>query len=327
MKQSNRPLGLILAGGLSKRLFPVQTPKPLLKVAGKFLLQEALERLEGFDVFVVTNQKIANEIKKSFETEGLKVPSFIIEAEPRDTAAAVGFALSQVQLKPSWVAVLSADQWMPEGKASFQSFLKDVDYEIAEHPDSLFVAGSPSDSKAPHSHSQFGWMIPETEEGAKSFKVKQFIEKPNGEKLEEILKASGLINAGMFFGRWEVFMEAYKNFYPEVLDKDLKYSELKKLPIDKAIFENYEKVRALKLPVKWEDLGTWEDWFKFVGSQKFFKAKSENCSAFTDSDFEVYTFGVSDLYIIQSGNKLLVLPESKSREMKDFLSLIQTHPQ
>src|SRR5437870_5493400 len=102
-----KPLGLILAGGQSKRLFPIETPKPLLKVDGKTLLQHAIERLEGFEIRIVCNSSIARQIEESFLKDGLKVPQFAIEPEGRDTAAAVGFGIrSAANSRPSWVAVL-----------------------------------------------------------------------------------------------------------------------------------------------------------------------------------------------------------------------------
>ncbi|MBN8554725.1 MAG: NTP transferase domain-containing protein [Deltaproteobacteria bacterium] len=330
-----KPLGLILAGGQSKRLFPVTVPKPLLKVNGISLLEQSIRRLKGFDVYIVTNAQIAEEIRKAFRADRIKIPSFIIEPEGRDTAAAVGYGIRMAEKKRKhpWVAVLSADQWMPDDR-NFSKFLKNMQSEIQKFPDALFVGGSSASTKAPHSHSQFGWIAPQRTE-KNSSAVKKFVEKPKGTLLQKMRKSKALINAGMFFGRPEVFLKAYQKFYPEILSATPKnYYQLKRQPIDRAIFENYSKVRVIALPMRWEDLGTWEDWFTNVGTQVSTKnsVKSKKMKVSTgaqirckkvlisaDEDFEIFGFDLEDLAIIQSGSKLLVMPLSKTRDLKNYL--------
>jgi mannose-1-phosphate guanylyltransferase/mannose-6-phosphate isomerase len=322
-KKAQKPLGLILAGGQSKRLFPVSTPKPLLKVNGISLLEHAIRRLAGFDIYIVTNSEIARTIRKAFKRDGLKVPKFIIEPEGRDTAAAVGYGIRKAAKSHSWVAVLSADQWMPNDRG-FSKFLSEVEKEIFLHPHSLFVAGSSAKNKKPSSHSQFGWILPGVKQ-LNSFAVEKFVEKPVGALLTKMRKAGGLINGGMFFGRCETFLKAYKTFYPEVLSATAKnYSKLKRLPIDRAIFEKYPHVRVAPLPMRWEDLGTWEDWFSNVGEKigggsRARKLQCKNVLVSSDNNFEISAFDLKDLAIIQSGQRLLVMPLSRTRDLKKFL--------
>lgn len=321
-----KPLGLILAGGQSKRLFPVETPKPLLKVDGKFLLQLAIEKLEGFDVCVICNEAISKAIKDAFEGEGLPVPRFAVEPEGRDTAAAVGFGLQHVSGKnPPWVAVLSADHWMKRGD-QFPQFLKKVESEVKKYPAALFVAGSVQHSKSLESHSQFGWIVSDIKKGSQSRPVKLFVEKPEGTKLKKVRSSGGLINAGMFFGRYEIFVSAYKNLYPDVFDSKTSYSTLKRTPIDKAIFEKFDNVRVMPLSLTWEDLGTWKDWFDFVSDGKTSAGTQvDSRSVFISSDdtFEIYSFSNENLAIVQSGKKILVMPLSETKHLKKYLERIK----
>jgi mannose-1-phosphate guanylyltransferase/mannose-6-phosphate isomerase len=318
-------LGLILAGGQSKRLFPMKVPKPLLKVDGKFLLQEALERLKNFDTYIVTNQQIANEIKKAFKKAKLKMPQFIIEPTGRDTAAAVGFGIREASKKKkySWAAILSADTWMPESK-KFSEFLNQVDASIALHPQSLFVGGSLSQTKPEHSHSSFGWVLSNSSESKNedlSRRVLKFVEKPKGEMLTSLRAQGALINAGMFFGKVETFLSAFKEFYPEVLKATkISYKDLVRLPVDKAIFEKYKSVRVVPLALRWEDLGTWEDWFQHIGEGEAKRVQSERVFVQTSESFEVHAYGVKDLVIIESEGRILVMPLSRARDLKDFLT-------
>lgn len=321
MSAKTKPLGLILAGGQSKRLFPVKTPKPLLKVRGKFLLQEALERLKKFDTYIVTNAEIAADIKKAFRIAKLRVPQFIIEPMGRDTAAAVGFGIREAAKKEnySWAAILSADTYMPKTK-DFRNFLQIIEKSIRAHPKSLFVAGSHSETKPEHSHSQFGWILPNRENGNDASRsVSKFVEKPEGETLKAVRSDGALINAGMFFGRVETFLNAFKTHYPDVLIATKQsYKNLQRQPVDKAIFEKYESVRVVPLDLQWEDLGTWEDWFQHIGEGKGIRKRADRVFVSTES-LEVHAYGVNDLVIIESNGKLLVMPLSEARKLKDYL--------
>jgi mannose-1-phosphate guanylyltransferase len=320
--EMRKPVGLILAGGQSKRLFPIELPKPLLRVDGQFLLSQAIERLTGFDVYIIVNPLIARQIEDTFRSSGLAVPKFIIEKEGRDTAAAVGFGLKNVRhLNPEWVAVLSADTYMKESHL-FSEFLKTVEAEVRNHPQALFVCGSPAKTKDKSGHSHFGWIVPLKVRGMKSLPVKIFVEKPSGAKLRKVRRDGGLINAGMFFGKYDTFLSAYQRFYPDVLRDDIDYAKLVRTPIDRAIFENFESVRVMPLALRWEDLGTWKDWFEVIGKGQGsggVQLKSKNVLISSDESFQVFSFSNEDLAIVQSGNKILVMPLSKSKELKNYL--------
>ena len=322
-----KSLGVILAGGQSRRLFPFQRPKPLFEVGGRFLLEMAIERLKGFDIRIVASAAIAHEIRVAFRNRKLPIPDFWIEPEGRDTAAAVGFAVVQAKaIKAEWMAVISADHWMPDTR-SFHRFLKRVGLEVHRFSDSLFVAGSPSQTKDPSTHSQFGWIVRQNETSKlTSFPVKTFVEKPKGAILQKLRKEGGLINAGMFFGRVSAFESAYRRFYPHVLDRGCVYSSLPRQPVDQAIFEKYESVRVFPFTQTWEDLGTWKDWSE-INAQISDKQSKRACvyppvdSIFTltSSLKEVYVFGLDDLAVIEDGGRLLIMPLSQTTQMKNFL--------
>lgn len=319
-----KAIGLILAGGLSKRLFPYSQPKPLLKAGTESLLEGALSRLSDFDsTYVVTNQKVAQDFSSYFETKNKKTPSYLLEPEARDTAAAVGFALRELKgEKPDWVAVLSADQYLKDQRA-FQAFLKKVEAEIQKFPNALFVSGSPAKTKLKDSHSSFGWILPEKKSrSSKNFSlaVKKFVEKPKGQRLVSLRKAGGLINAGMFFGRYETFVKAYQELYPLVLKSDCDYSKLVKTPIDRAIFENYEEVRVFPFDLQWEDLGTWEMVAKHLGSSDYKSSKTKSSFVWNeDSKIEIHLYGMNNIAVVNSGNKILVMPLSETSKLKDYL--------
>jgi len=106
--------------------------------------------------------------------------------------------------------------------------------------------------------------------------------------------------------------------------------------VDKAIFEKFSNVRVFPFSLSWEDLGTWEDWFRFgpasvksPSSTKVLKGKTRIRVA-KNSPFkrllistphfkEVSVFGLSDLAVIEEGDKLLIMPLSETQNLKKFL--------
>lgn len=318
-------LGLILAGGQSKRLFPANIPKPLLKINNNCLLDEALGRLHGLETFVVTNASIAKQIRASFLKDKKKAPLFILESEGRDTAAAVGWGLREgariFRSEPDFVAVLSADTWMPETR-HFRKFLNRVKAEIKKFPDSLFVVGSPQSTKPQNTHGQFGWILPHADSSSFSMPVRRFVEKPQESVLTTLRSSGALINAGMFFGKWETFMKAYAAYYPDVLKKNVVYKKLERQPVDRAIFEKFESVRVCPLELRWEDLGTWEDWFTHVSEGEAVRHCTDRVFVRTSRFQKVYCLGVKDLAVIEEGGKLLIMPLSKTRDLKNYLAEI-----
>jgi|GEM_PF-6331041 len=320
-RPSTKPIGLILAGGRSQRLFPESRPKPLLEVNGVSLMEQSLERLKNFETYVITNQEIGLELKKYLRAKR-KETKFLFEPEGRDTAAAVGFGLRHFRDQDSWVAILSADQWLQDSSA-YWDFLKVVEKEIELYPEALFVAASPSEHKPQASHSQFGWIVSERESPSQSFRVKNFIEKPQGKELEEVRKQGGGINGGMFFGKIKTFIKAYKSLFPQPLDSNQDYFKIQRTPVDRAIFEKYQEVRSIPLHIKWEDLGTWQDWAKQIGNEGITQIDAQNNFVYSTTNQKTYIFGTNDLAVIQTNDKTLVMPLSETRKMKDYLEKLK----
>lgn len=313
-------MALILAGGRSERLFPLSLPKPLLEVRGKSLLEATLDRTSLFgEARVICNAEVAKSIRSFFRKKLKEAPAFILEPEPRDTAAAVGFALrSLTKNPPEWVGVFSADQFFVEPK-KFRKFLQAVLGELNKHPEHLFLAGSSMKTKAPELHSQFGWIQSEKIVGLRSAKVKHFVEKPSGKTLQTLRRSEARINCGMFFGAYSVFEKAYSQHFPEALKGGRKFSSLPRLPIDRAIFEKFSDVRVLPMDLQWEDLGTWEMVSQFQFTQEYVSNIEKASFVLGESLKEVFVFGNEPMGVIESQGRLAIFPLAESHRMKDFL--------
>jgi mannose-1-phosphate guanylyltransferase len=296
-----------------------------MKVGRESLLESALNRLKGFDIRIVAKASIARQMRAHLKGKlGKAKAEFFCEPEGRDTAAAVGFGIRcSKALHPKWVAVVSADHWIPHTKA-YQKFLQRVGTEIAKFPDALFVCGSSAASKPATMHSQLGWVVPKVgAENDFSFGTQCFVEKPSADRLKSLTAQGALINAGMFFGRWETFEAAFKAHYPEVLNSKVKYSSLERQPVDRAIFERFENVRVIPLGLQWEDLGTWEEWdrhgFGRAGASVKSAIEGAHVICRTSTLKQVSVVSRQDLVIIEEEGQLLILDRKEAAQLKTHL--------
>ncbi|MCV6604541.1 MAG: sugar phosphate nucleotidyltransferase, partial [Porticoccaceae bacterium] len=90
---------MILAAGLGKRMRPLTltTPKPLLKVAGKALIEYHIERLvaAGFNEIVINHAWLGEQIEQALgngERYGARL-FYSAEGEPLETAGGIQQAL------------------------------------------------------------------------------------------------------------------------------------------------------------------------------------------------------------------------------------------
>lgn len=115
---------LLMAGGLGTRLLPYtrDTPKPLVEIHGKSLIEMLIERFQacGFNNFLISVNHMADQITQRLEDgSGLGVQiEYVFESNPLGTAGALGLIRDKVQ---DTVLVANAD--LVTG-CDFSSFLR-----------------------------------------------------------------------------------------------------------------------------------------------------------------------------------------------------------
>ncbi|MFA6279468.1 MAG: nucleotidyltransferase family protein [Bdellovibrionales bacterium] len=111
--------GMVLAAGFGKRMQPLTltTPKPLLKVGGRAMLDHALDHLKaaGITRFVVNAHYLADQIVT--HCEGLTASDIVLSREDEilETGGGIKRALAYFSGKPFFV--LAGDMPMTEGDA------------------------------------------------------------------------------------------------------------------------------------------------------------------------------------------------------------------
>ena len=283
---------VILCGGAGTRLWSDKKKhqaKQFIDFGGWTLFGRTLERIKNplFDFPIIsTNLKYLKDIKKHLEIKRVKKYKIVLEPAKKNTAPAIltSTIIKEIPDKQP-VIFLSSDHLIENnGKLNFEikrhkKFLNDRN---------IFIFGIKPNSIS----DQFGYFI--TRKIKNLNQVSRFIEKPNSAKAKKIVEKGGYWNSGMFFLRKDSLIYIFKKYQKRIYKNSLlavnkgKYKNniyyLNKTAFiknpsksfDYAILEKTKKINAIKLDIKWSDLGSWKEillMFK-KNKKKYFKKKN-----------------------------------------------------
>ena len=283
---------VILCGGAGTRLWPdnkKHQAKQFIDFGGWTLFGRTLERIKNpiFDYPIIsTNIKYLKDIKKFLKNKQLKKYKIFLKKAKKNSAPAIltSTIIKEIPDKQP-VIFLSSDHLIENnGKLNFEikrhkKFLNDRN---------IFIFGIKPNSIS----DQFGYFI--TRKIKNLNQVSRFIEKPNSAKAKKIVEKGGYWNSGMFFLRKDSLINNFKKYQKRIYKNSLqavnkgKYKNniyyLNKTAFiknpsksfDYAILEKTKKINAIKLDIKWSDLGSWKEillMFK-KNKKKYFKKKN-----------------------------------------------------
>jgi mannose-1-phosphate guanylyltransferase len=345
--------GVILAGGKGERFWPLSTrerPKQLLKLAsGKTMLEDTLERLEGFipleRTLLVTGANLEKSILSTVKE--LTRTNLLLEPQGKNTCLALALAAVHInQLDPNGVMIVLSSDHMIQPKEQLVKILG-VASELAAREDKLITIGIiPNRAETGYGYIQVG---PQASEigGIKFHDVVGFKEKPERTKAQEYyLDRKHLWNSGMFVWSVKSFLKALDRFMPEMSaclkkygsaagnKQDTEaikclYNDCESISVDFAILEKADNVLCVKGDIRWDDLGSWLALQRIhppdrenniiigeVVSQDSYETTIVNASA----DGLVVGFGVSDLIIVKTDRIVMVAHKTRAAELKELLS-------
>jgi mannose-1-phosphate guanylyltransferase len=348
----NHQYGLILAGGRGTRFWPRSRrshAKQVLTFFGeRSLIQQTVDRLKPVlppeRIWILSNDYLRSEIVRQLP----EVPKKQILAEPaqRNTAPAIGLAAQILQSidKDAVMGVFPADHVI--GKPREYVRLLRPAFRAAEQGKMVVLGIEPRWVETGYGYIEFPVGVkpgPGTPVDVLSFR-----EKPDAETAAAFLAAGNFYwNAGMFFWRTSVLLEALRRFLPETaailaglpafghrtfasrVKQD--FPRCQNISIDYAVLERAPNVVGIPAgDIGWNDVGSWNAVYELhkrdaqgnAGRADMLIEMSSGNYVDTGAKL-VALLGVKDLIIVDTPDALLIADRSRAQQVGDLVKRLE----
>jgi len=331
---------------MSRRLRPKQF-LPLL--SERSLLQDTVMRLRGVPgalaPIVVSNSEHRFLVAEQLREIGVKPEVQILEPVGRNTAPAVAIAALQAQSREqdACLFVLPSDHLIQDLPA-FHSAIATA-LPLAASGSLVTFGVTPRAPVTGYGYIERGEPIP-TSKG--SFKVKQFVEKPDVQTARSYVSSGDFFwNSGMFAFRAARFLEELQRFRPDIAaaakaaweggTRDLDFLRLDSAAfeacpsdsVDYAVMERTSASVVVKADMGWSDVGSWtalweaekKDESQNVAHGDVDLRDASGCYVRAESRL-VSVLGAKDLIVVETDDAVLVADRSRSQEVKEVVEAL-----
>ena len=329
---------VVLAGGVGSRFWPLSTPsrpKQLLPlVDDRPMLIATLDRLEPLvasdRTLVLTNESL-REIVREYVP---RVPAENIIAEPRavGTGGALAWAATEIERRdgPDAMMISVHADWAIGDDEGFRATL-DRAAMIADRELALVTVGVvPS-----RPDSGFGYIRPGAPLGDGAFRVDRFVEKPDRENAQRMIRDGALWNSGIFAWRVGDFLAEVRALSPELApalasangNPRAFFAAATPVAVDVGVLERSRKVVVIPGSFEWDDVGTWAALARVRERDALGNATSGSVVLVESEDNVVYAegtdvvlYGVSDLVVVVRAGLTLVTTKESSADLKTLIA-------
>ncbi|KGE14333.1 mannose-1-phosphate guanylyltransferase [Sphingobacterium deserti] len=320
---------VILSGGVGSRLWPLSrksNPKQYLNLFKEGSL---------FGMTVLRNRELCNKVmvvgncdnyqlsKEVLDSQGVEYID-IVEATPRNTAAAIAFAAFAAA--PDDILVVTPSDHVIVGEDDYASAIQTG---IAKAKEGYIITFG---IKPTRPETGYGYIEYEGD------KVLSFREKPNHDTAEDFIERGNFLwNSGMFCFRADTFLSELQQFEPKVYatalaawqhQKEGRLDEgfSKKIPsisVDYAVMERSKKIRVVATQFQWSDLGSFESLYDYLRSTGY--PVDENGNMIIGSDMYTAFVGLKNTIVVYTDDALLFVQKEKSQDVKKVYNTLEKH--
>lgn len=314
----SKVINVVLSGGVGSRLWPLSRksrPKqyiPLFEGESLFALTVARnQRIVDKTIMVgsIMNVDLAKNYLPQENSET------IIEATPRNTAAAIAFAA--LSCDQDDILIVTPSDHLIEGEAEYENTLKQA-IDLAKQDYLVTFGIKPNKPETGYGYIEYD-----------GNDVLSFREKPNLETAKEFLKKGNFLwNSGIFCFKASVYLDELFRFEPKVFRaskevfesaKDGMLSEelSLKIPsksIDYAVMERSERIKVLPSNFIWSDMGSYDslyDYLKVKGHKV-----DEKGNMVIGTEKSVSFLGVQNTVLVHTDDAILVVQKDSAQDVK-----------
>lgn len=343
---------IIMAGGVGSRFWPlsrVDHPKQFLDILGlgKTLLQMTYERflklVPAEHIFIVANENYRPLIQDQIPE--IDAQQILGEPVAKNTAPCIAYACYKIHAKdPNAVVLVAPSDHLILNEEEFLR-VADEGLSFAEVGDAMLTLGiTPFRPDTGYGYIQY------LEADGAVKPVKTFTEKPSHEIAVEFIKSGDFLwNAGIFMWRTQTILDAFDEFLPETaalfqeaepdfytdresVTVERIYPVCPNISIDYGVIEKAENVYVIPSDFGWSDLGTWKSLHEVankdennsvhIGKHIVSGDSSDNLVVST-GDKLVVIEGVSDVFVLDTEDALLVCHKDREQEVKAIVTRIR----
>lgn len=320
---------VILSGGVGSRLWPLSrksNPKQYLNLfkEGSLFGMTVIRNKTICDKVTVVGNRDNYQLSKDVLDAQDIVYTDIVEATPRNTAAAIAFAAFAAA--PDDILLVTPSDHVIVGNEAYQQAIAEG---IDKAREGYIVTFGIQPTR------------PETGYGYIEFeddRVLSFREKPNQDTAEDFIERGNFLwNSGMFCFRADTLLQELQQFEPKVYAtalaawQDQKGGKLdealsKKIPsisIDYAVMERSKKIRVVATQFEWSDLGSFEALYDYLLSTGY--AVDEQGNMVIGSDMYTAFVGLKNTIVVYTDDALLFVQKEKSQDVKKIYNTLEKH--
>ncbi|PBJ08958.1 mannose-1-phosphate guanylyltransferase [Flavobacterium sp. ACN6] len=319
---------VLLTGGIGSRLWPLSRktlPKQYLELfEGESLFEKTVVRninVSNKTIVVgnIENYKMSNVIMSKFS----KPFTHIVEAVPRNTAAAIAFAAFASD--PEDILLITPSDHIIEGKNSYTLALQQA-ISLANQNYLVTFGIKPTKPETGYGYIEF-----------EKENVIAFHEKPNSKTAETYLKKGNYFwNSGLFCFKAAKFLVELEKQEPEVywaskavwdvnkdgfLDYDLSMN-IPSISIDYAVMERSNDIKVVPAHFEWSDLGSFESVYDYLVQKGHPIDANKNIAIGTS--LHTTFIGVKNCILIYTTDALMVLQKENSQEVKQVYQQLES---
>lgn len=320
---------VILSGGVGSRLWPLSrrsNPKQYLNLFNEgslFAMTVRRNRALCDKVIVVGNCENYRLSREVMDAQGISYMD-IVEATPRNTAAAIAFAAFSSE--PDDILIVTPSDHVIVGE---QAYAKAIGTAVEKAAEGYIVTFGIHPTRP---ETGYGYIEYENDQ------VLSFREKPNLDTAEDFIERGNFLwNSGMFCFKAGVLLQELEEFEPKVYatalatwkqqtDGKLEETLSKKIPsisIDYAVMERSKKIRVVATQFEWSDLGSFESLYDYLISTDY--PVDENGNMVIGSDLYTTFVGLKNTLVVCTDDALLFLQKERSQEVKKVYNTLERH--
>jgi mannose-1-phosphate guanylyltransferase/mannose-1-phosphate guanylyltransferase/mannose-6-phosphate isomerase len=337
---------VILSGGEGRRLWPLSSPtrpKQFLTLAGEeTLLQQTVRRLSDASMFappiIIGGAEQRFLIAEQLRAAGLEAGRIVCEPMGRNTgpALAVGALLAVESDPEALILSAHADHSIPDPAAFRETIASGV--AAADAGRVVLFGVTPT-----FAATGYGYIEPGAGIDQAARNVVRFIEKPALAAAEALMGAGCLWNSGIFLMRAASLVAEMERHEPAVLaaaraaiaageaDTDFlrldaaEFGQAPSISIDHAVMERTSNAAVVAASFVWSDIGSWSSVWEAQDRDQHGNATrgpvvlegGRDCLVFAEGP-RVAVYGVSDLIIVATADRVLVAPRLDDQRVRDL---------